>query len=311
MSERKLSTFGKILVGILFLLLGAIIVTDYFCNALPTKITIPLLAGLTLMLVLGLSEAFDSFQIGNLLRLRKNLKDTEEAFVRERKENADLRQMLITFSSNVNQTQSSNIFNLPPNGIPGSPTVTKAPEEEVRAQAAEEPEASEPQDQPTLERRRRLDFRAIESYALQQFYSRFDLSKLEIMEQAKLSFFSNSIDPVSTMSPVFDAYVIEKNIFVEVKLSRSSGMMFRDRLYVMLTNLYYYGISKKVSPTLIFLLVELPDDSGNLRMMGPMWETILKKDFKPALSSGLLRIETIVIPPDKMDEMYVETAGSV
>ena len=95
------------------------------------------------------------------------------------------------------------------------------------------------------------------------------------------------LDPVSTSFPVFDAYLntLDAEVFIEVTMSRSLALFYRDRLYVMLSKLHHYRAVKKVNVYLSLVVVTLhyeEDPSKRIaRLLG---------EFQPALSSGLLRV---------------------
>ena len=68
-------------------------------------------------------------------------------------------------------------------------------------------------------------------------------------------------------------------------------MMFRDRLYVMLTKIHHYKTIKKANVYLALLLVNLPESTPS-RPTNVYIER-LQREFEPAITSGLLRIQFI------------------
>lgn len=66
---------------------------------------------------------------------------------------------------------------------------------------------------------------------------------------------------------------------------KSMPFMYRDRLYMMLSNTARYKSTKKVDAHLDLVLMNVPDDDSN-RYGG---FDLLLEHFEPAIASGLLR----------------------
>jgi hypothetical protein len=139
----------------------------------------------------------------------------------------------------------------------------------------------------------------LEEYVLSKFIENKDLRKHTFIEDAQILMPQKEIDPISDFNPVFDGYVETENyeMFIEIKLRNSPLIMFRERLYVMLSKLYYYRQAKKTNAYLNLILVDRPIE--NERVYGN-YETKMIDEFEPAIRLGLLKIEYIQLSEDEM-----------
>jgi hypothetical protein len=78
-------------------------------------------------------------------------------------------------------------------------------------------------------------------------------------------------------------------------------MMYRDRLYVMLAKIYHYKVIKKANVYLALVLVNMPEQET--RPTGSHVDR-LQREFGPAITSGLLRIQIIDPSPEEVNAMY-------
>lgn len=304
MQEAAKNWFVRLLILVFCVFLGGMVVFRFFYIDPKAEISGGLLILLAFILVLVLSELFDNFSIGKLLTLSKNLKEKESQTSELKKENSDLRGQLISISTTVSQRQTStNIFGLPENMI-DLLTVKKAGVEEIAAKKSEE---EPPQIQvPEMTVSRRPDRGKIEEFAIARFVTTQNIQAFNLIREAKLSSQFSGIDPVTDTTPIFDGYVnaSDSEIFVEVKQAHFTTMLFRDRLYVMLTKIHHYKTIKKANVYLALLVVCLPEEGSR-----PLSSYIdrLQKEFEPAITSGLLRLHILEPAPTEIQTFYSES----
>jgi len=260
---------------------------------------------LAFILVLILSELFDNFSIGKLVTMSRVIKEKEVQATELKKENHELRGQLISISTSVSQRQTStNIFGLPENMV-DLLTVKKAPAEEIANKKREEevPSATPA----NIVGKRSIDLSNAEELAIKRFVSSHNLQAFNLIRDAKLSTQFSGIDPITDSTPIFDAYINanDAEVFVETRPSQYASMMFRDRLYVMLTKIHRYKTIKKANAYLALLLVNLPELTSS-RPPSSYIER-LQREFEPAITSGLLRIQVIDPTTDELQSFRSES----
>ncbi len=269
------------------------------------EISSGLLVLLSLVLVLVLSELFDNFSIGKLVNMSKSLKEKEAQKTELKKENAELRTQLISVTTSVSQRQTStNIFGIP-DQMADLLTVKKAADEEVAAKRREE---EVPRGTVTETPIRRIDRMKLESTSIAKFVSTQNLQSFNIIHEAKLSTQFSGIDPITDTTPIFDAYIntADSEVFVETRPISSASLIFRDRLYVMLTKLHHYKTIKKANVYLALVLANVQEDAS--RITG-LYLDRLHREFEPAITSGLLRIHVLEFTSEEIAAFYTDSPG--
>ncbi|CUJ16735.1 Uncharacterised protein [Achromobacter xylosoxidans] len=305
MDQPPSSLFVRILITIFCLFLGVMVVFRFFFLEPRGEISSGLLVLLSLVLVLVLSELFDNFSIGKLVNMSKSLKEKEAQKTELKKENAELRTQLISVTTSVSQRQTStNIFGIP-DQMADLLTVKKAADEEVAAKRREE---EVPRGTVTETPIRRIDRVKLESTSIAKFVSTQNLQSFNIIHEAKLSTQFSGIDPITDTTPIFDAYIntADSEVFVETRPISSASLIFRDRLYVMLTKLHHYKTIKKANVYLALVLANVQEDAS--RITG-LYLDRLHREFEPAITSGLLRIHVLEFTSEEIAAFYTDSPG--
>ena len=289
--------FVRLLIVVFCGFLSTLVVYRYFYVDPKAEISTGLLVLLAFILVLILSELFDNFSLGKLVTMSRVIKEKEAQTSELKKENIELRTQLITISTSVSQRQTStNIFGLP-EGMVELLTVKKAPADEVAAKQSEE---TSPATALPTAYERQFDRAKAETFAVKKFVATNNLQAFNLIEDAKLSSQFSGIDPITDVTPLFDAYInaSASEIFVEARLVQFASLTFRDRLYVMLNKVNHYKVLKKANVYLQLVLVNLPEPS----MVRPASYYLdrLQREFQPAITSGLLRIQVIEPSDDEL-----------
>ncbi|QEE25820.1 hypothetical protein CS053_15865 [Rhodanobacter glycinis] len=283
--------FVRCLIIALCLFLGAGIFYRFVCIAPAGDLDPGMLVVLALLVILVLSESFNNFSLGSLLSMSKDVAEKKAQVSDLKVENRELRSQVISIATTVSQRQTStNILGLPQD-IARMFTVTAAGEAEVEEKQADEQVPAQ-EHQEYRPARKRLDRRKLEQFSIERFLKVNELVQFPAVREAKLTAQMEIVDPVSTSSPIFDAYVtsLDAEIFIEVQVTNRFGIMSfqRDRLYVMLTKLSRYRALKKTNVFLALVLVSIPGEE-----VRPSQLSRLFTEFQPAISGGLLRIVDI------------------
>lgn len=152
-----------------------------------------------------------------------------------------------------------------------------------------------------------ISLQQYEEIALNKFLANEGISHLLIIRDAKFTNQFEQIDPINEYSPVFDGYMktVDTEIFIEMKFKNRIMGIMRDRIYLMLSKIYYYRNIKKVNAYLFLVLIIKPDEdyfennnNNNNRLL---------TEFQPAILNGLLRIREVVITKDEEAKILSET----
>lgn len=290
---KKENWFVRGLIVLFCLLLASMIGFSYFGVEPKGQISSGIVTLLLLLLVLVLSESFDNFSIGKLISITRKAQEKEIEVKNLEKEKSELLTQLITISSSQHQTQQhTNVYGDYHAGRGAS--VERASEQEVEAKASDERSRTGEVSGPEY----RVDWRKVELVAMQKYVLQKGIHAANVINEAKLVTQFYGIDPVSNHQPIFDGYykVYDKEIFIEFRPNRGIHMMFRERLYMMLSKLNHYKNVKGASVHLDFVWLNVPDEENNHRNTDRFMQ-----DFEPAIASGLLRIDAIEITREEME----------
>lgn len=309
MGERHTNWFVRILIVVLCAFLATLVGYRFFNSQPFGDLSVGVLVVLALIIVLVLSESFDNFSVGKLLSLTREVQKHQADVSDLKRENLDLRGQLVSVATSVativSQRQTStNILGLP-EPLARALGVTPAPEEEVREKQAEEQRRQIPAAGPPPAR---PDQRKFEDKAIERFLQSNNLQQFPVVRDPKLMAQIQALDPISTSSPIFDGYLntLDAEVFIEVRPTGRLGLlMYRERLYLMLSKLYHYRTLKKVNVYLALLLVALPGDEPK-----PDSVSRVLSEFQPAISSGLLRVVEISLTEPEAAELYVQPPGT-
>lgn len=296
--HNKKNVFVRVLVVFFCLILVSMIVFSYFTVEPKGQINSGIVILLLLLLILVLSESFDNFSIGKLISITREAQKKEKVLQILKKENKRLMSQLITISCNQNQHQTQHHTNVYGDYHEGKNlSVERASEQEIQAKVSNErSRASEAQ----AEQKYRIDYRNLEWIAMQKYVLQKGVYAENIISEAKLVTKFFGIDPISDYQPIFDGYYKDddKEIFIELKII-NRGFLFssmsREKLYMMLSKLNHYKNAKGANVHLDLVLLNIEEDESNNR------NSSILQNFGPAISSGLLKINEIIISKEEFD----------
>lgn len=255
----------------------------------PGEITAGLLALLGLLVVLVLAESFDSFSVGKLIAISREVRKKEAEVDKLERQNASLLSQLINVSNSQSQRQSSTTVQ--GDYYATAPTVQKATEAEVEEKQSSEGRvlSATATEAPA---RARMNWRKAEDLALNKLLKQRNIHPSNVITEAKLSFQFQGIDPISNVQPIFDGYIKESEheTFIDIRPERLLSPLYRDRLYVMLSKIHHYRTAKQVEAHLDVVVLKVPGEEGRSPWGPP--ERVFQL-FDPAIASGLLKIQEI------------------
>ena len=298
MDNKNGDWFVRVLIVVLSFLIGAMIFYNFFITAPVGEISNGLIALLILLILLILSEAFDNTALGKILSLNRKIEEKRIEVSDLKSEKQNLLNMLV---KNISfQSQSVGISG---HDLKEILTVIKADPERIEQETKEKEANIEDEQLYTIQKPKRINFRKVERHVLNSFIETNKLQGFLFYEQVTFSKNYATVDPISTLTPIFDGYIETENteIFIEVKLQHVV-ISFREQLYSRLSALYHYREAKKVKAYLQLILVELPEDEkmGKIRNTEERFRDI----FEPAIEKKLLKIKYVKLTSAETKGLY-------
>lgn len=301
MNENKVNVFVRVLiVGLIGFIIWLVTYSFIFVEPKGT-ISSGIATLIVLLIVIALSESFDNFSVGKIFTMSREIKDKEKSLNKLDSENADLRRQLVNVVTSISQNQSStNIIGLP--DFAKQIGVEIATHDEVNKKRDEESEESTELVRPI---RKLINHQRLEDIAFSKFLEKRNLTDTVLVKEAKLVTQFSGIDAISNIQPIYDGYINtgESEIFVEVKLSRLSSFMMRERVYLMLNKIFLYNKIRGANAHLNLLLVDIDIEENEKHKSRKNVERI-KDFFEPSIINGLLRIELIELTEKEIPQLY-------
>lgn len=288
--KNRKNYFVRVLIILLILLIGVMIGFKFFLVEPIGEFNSYIVILISFLLVLALSEAFDSFSIGELLKIRRELRGKEEVNRELKIENGELRKNIITLTTSINQNQTSNNIFASPELFEKVLAVRPADDKDIKNEAKEEvvPELKSSSV-------KKIDYKKIHSLeekVLDEYLHENKSSIRTIIKEAKLQQEFTNVDPIANFNFVFDAYIKEndKEVFVQVNYIRSQMyiMLKRSNIYILLSRINWYKRMNQVNAFLVLILIF---DKGMSETEKLYVKERIYSSFSPAIHNGLLRIE--------------------
>lgn len=286
--------FVRTMIVVLCIFVAGLICGKFFCATPPYEISAGLIILVAFLTVLILSEVFDNFSISKIISLSRTVTEKEVESKELKKENSELRNQIISISSNMSQRQVLNIGDKFIDAL----KVRQAETPEKEAELTESAENSEPGlPAPRVSRYK------LEDFVLRKFLKDENLDIYPLMDDVKFSSRYDFPDPVSNYDPIFDGYITTKDteIFIEIKSGYRNISAYRGRLYSMLSKVYYYRTAKKINAFLFLVLVSSPNDEKEVVI------DKLLEEFEPARVNGLLKVKIVTVTDAEFSELQKVT----
>lgn len=304
MTDKKTNIFVRALIVALSGFIVWIVAYSFLSLEPKGTISTGIITLIVLLVVIVLSESFDSFSVGKMLTMSREIKAKDTSINKLNSENTELRKELVNVVTSISQNQSgTNIIGFP-DDLAKKMGVEKATDEEITKKRTEESEESKERTRPV---RRRVNHQKLEELAFSHFFQKRNLTDYDLIQEAKLVTQFSGIDAVSNIQPIYDGYINagESEIFVEVKVARASSIMMRERVYLMLNKIYLYNKVKKANAHLNLLLVDIEGEESD-SMRNQRNTDRLKEFFEPSIVNGLLRIVPIELTEDEIAQVFSE-----
>ena len=290
--------FTRILIVILSLFLATLIIISFLLSEQKFVITGGIIICTALLIILVLSEMFDSFSIGNLISLKKKLKETDQDLERSKKENETLRNQLIAQINFI--TKQSNTQNI----------ILSSDYEKLlgveKASDIDEKNKSEQKDEDAIEAERDLSndlhnrilfFRNFEKYAYDKVVNELNIDKNKIFKDMQFKEGMIGFDPIMEKNIRFDGYFVQNDCecFLEIKSQFTAYSPSIFMIYYILNKIYFYKKATGKNAKLILIVPILEHDLVKHRRNPEVDFETVRQTFMPAINNNLLEIKPINI----------------
>lgn len=312
--DKKKNILSKIIVVIVSVIMLGIACCSFIKGEPPYTISDGIIYIFLIIVVLLISESFETFSIGNLITLKKEVKEKEKEVTKLSTENRELRnQVLSVVSTSLNNKNQNAAFFGFDTAFAKMFRVEPATEKESENKENIEDEMLSPQENTDKQARqshmnRSKFMRETEELALNKFIDKTDVKSYAFQKDVKFSEQFIGIDPIMDKNIIFDAYIRRPldEVFIEVRFN-SQNIQMDFRLYYMISKIYHYSKANQVQAKMIILIPKLPkayhDEYFGNSMMNRNPEKNMERlteCFLPAIKSGLLEIMEMDITEDEI-----------
>ena len=298
--DHKPNYFVRTLIFLLCVFLAGIIAYKFLCVEPRGVLDSGVLMVIGLIVVLVLSESFDNFSVGKILSISRVVKKQEKEIEKLERQNENLLTQVVSVSAVQNQNQSH--LNVYGDYHVAPPAVTPATPEEVEQNESENitSQTGAAASSPPQSSRASVNWRMAEELALNRYLDDKKTLRESVIPEAKLTSQFDGVDPISTQSVIFDAFLKsdDGHVFVEFRPERSVSPIFRDRLYFMLSKVNHYRQAKKTEAYLELVIMKVPDGET-----ARFPTRRLLDNFAPAIASGLLRVMEVEFTAQEYEQM--------
>lgn len=305
MSDKP-NYFVRTLIVLFVLALFSMAFLSFYLAEPRYQITAGIITIIGFVVILVLSESFNNLSLGKILSLSREVQKKENEKEQVKTENKELRQELFKIVSNIQQSQVNNTYNAPSDewlkllGVVKAQESDKEEEQEEQKEVQRamefmaEREKAREESKARMKLRRNAEFIGMEKYA-----KNLSIPDSEIIQGAEFSQAFDEIDPIMNRRIVFDGYIkgTSQERFIDVRPKGAISSMYYDRLYVMLNKIYLYRQAKGISAELVLIMLEIEGEESDR----PWSSDRLYDYFQSAISNKLLKIESISISKDEME----------
>ncbi|MDF3005320.1 MAG: hypothetical protein K0S22_1792 [Oscillospiraceae bacterium] len=311
--DKKKSILSRIIIAILCLAMLSIACFSFIYGNPPYTISDGMIYIFLVIVILLISESFETFSIGNLITLKREVKEKTNEVEKLETENRELRnQILSVISTSLNNKNNNTAFFGFDTSLAQMFRVESATKQESESKEIIEEEILDSQEvinkreRPSHINRSKI-MRETEALALTKFIEGIDIKSCSFQKEVKFSEQFIGIDPIMDRNIVFDAYVKRPldEVFLQVRYNTLS--IYMDfKLYYMISKIYHYSKANKTQAKMVLIIPKLPQtcheelfgDSMINRNPEKIFERLFE-NYSPAIKSGLLEITEIVITEDE------------
>lgn len=300
--EKGKGLTKKISISIIYIIMMIFMLVSFFIGDKQFSISTGIIYTLVLMMVLVFYDSVESFSLGNLVTLKKEIKKKNDEVKQLSKDNSELRSQILSVVTASISNQNKIVLGFGDSWLKNakleSASQDEKYEEETNIDNQQTNDGDNYSKNDTFHGWERSKFaRAIDEKSVKKYAESLKLNEFELYNKVKFADEISDKDPIMEPSIVFDAYLKRplEELFINVISSMPNINIFY-RIYYMISIVVQYAQANNISAKVILLVPIFPDVT--LSKMYPHRNQIreierLKNKFKPAVKNGFLEIMEI------------------
>ena len=303
--KKERSTFSKIAISIIFFVMLLFSVTSFFASSSRLTISNGIIYILGLMIFLIISDSIETFSIGNLITLKKEVENKKEEVKKLTSENSELRTQIVSImSASITNQNRNQVFLgigetwLKNARVEQTTSDDTTDEEQVAIENAESDNTNSNQSSTHMSPyNKSMFFRMSEEMLINKFTAKNEIDPKTVQQRVRISEHFTYSDPIMESKLVFDAYI--KRPLDELFIETTQGtphVHLIYRIYYMISAIIQYAQINNKAARLVILVPVFPDEW--MSKITPHRNQIrdierLENTFQPAIKNGFLEIKRI------------------
>ncbi len=310
-SGKKKSCFFKLVTSILFIMMVAFVLLDFFSSEPKFVVSSEIVYVFGLIILLLLSDSVESLSIGNIITMKKEVKQKREEVKKLTSENSELRTQIFSImtASISNQNRNQIILGIGEKWLKGA-EIEHANEEEITEENnATNDTIMDDKNVHIVEEKVRFNrfefLRNIEQLTIEKFARNQSIASDSIQRDVKFAERFSSEDPIMDQKIIFDGYIKRplEELFVETMSNFRSGQICY-RLYYMISTIIQYARINNKAAKLIILIPSFSEKWSKKLLPYANFQREIERIemiFKPAIKNGFLEIRIIDFKDEECD----------
>lgn len=316
--KKERSLFAKVAIVVLFSLMAVLTIISFLVSEEKFVITNGIVYILGLMILLLISDSVETFSLGSLLTLKKEVKSKEEEVEKLTNDNSELRaQMVSVMSASITNQNRNQVFlgigeawlkNVKVEQVTKDDSENNSPKESEEEKQPQNSDSGSTRTEAMIERHEFHRF--LEKDIIQKFAAKNEIDSTMVQCDVKFSEQLSDGDPIMNQTQLFDAYLKRplEELFIEVVNGIQSGSMYY-RIYYMTSLVLRYAQINNKSAKLILLMPKF-DRDWLLEFYGAMRANREDREierfqriFQPAIKNGFLEMKFIEYSEDECNNI--------
>ena len=301
LQKKKKFNFTRLLILFLGIVIIGLIVSSFVFSNEKFTLSTEIIICLLLLVVLSLSEEFNSFSIGKIFTLQKEADTANRNLKEVREENIALRQQFLTqFNATAKQSNMQNLFFQTP-AAQAFGIEKVSPETQSEDQKIEENQKNK-----HLTEKREKFFRNFGDYLFKTEQEILPFKQGKIYTDVQFKTEMLGIDPIMDKNVKINGYYLDDDKEIFIKIIRNSiTFHYVYELYYVLNKLWLYNNCGQTSNRKATLWLIIPNFSNPAEKRTYYSIDTLKDSFLPAMKNNLLDIKILDID----DALYNKIAN--
>lgn len=301
LQKKKKFNFTRLLIIFLGIVIIGLIVSSFVFSNEKFTLSTEIIICLLLLVVLSLSEEFNSFSIGKIFTLQKEADTANRNLKEVREENITLRQQFLTqFNATAKQSNMQNLFFQTP-AAQAFGIEKASPETQTEDQKIEENQKNK-----HLTEKREKFFKNFGDYLFKTEQEILPFKQGKIYTDVQFKTEMLGIDPIMDKNVKINGYYLDDDKEIFIKIIRNSiAFQYVYELYYIINKIFLYNTYDQTSGRKATLWLIAPNFLNPEEKRTYCSIDTLKDSFLPAMKNNLLDIKIL----DINDALYNKIAN--